>query len=229
MKQITFFYDIGSMYSYFAFDMLTRHLAGPWRGHATIILEPILVGGIFKATGNAMPASVPAKGRYIAIDVARYGKMLGLEPKIPDFFPMNSLKVMRLLTAVKHAKPEALDITSLLCFEAYWVKSVDLSDEQNLNTVLRDHFTVEESAMLMGLANEPGVKQSLQDVTREAVELGAFGAPISMIPSNQIQGEWPISASGKEIFFGCDRLFMLAKMMGLAWDDSLPRLPASKM
>ena len=74
-RQLEFFYDYASTYSYLAHREIERiaDAAG-----AELIFRPMVLGFVFKETGNSMPASVPAKGAYMMRDVARWTKRLGL-------------------------------------------------------------------------------------------------------------------------------------------------------
>ncbi len=67
MAVLEFFFDVGSPASYLAWTQLpglARDTGAECR------LRPMLLGGVFQATGNASPASVPAKGAYMAQDLA---------------------------------------------------------------------------------------------------------------------------------------------------------------
>ncbi|MFK9813613.1 DsbA family protein, partial [Escherichia coli] len=61
MKQVEFFFDVGSPYSYLAYHQLPKIAQA--KG-AEIVWRPMLLGGVFQATGNSSPATIPAKGRY---------------------------------------------------------------------------------------------------------------------------------------------------------------------
>jgi len=66
-KTVTFCFDFGSPYSYLAYNYLNPiKEAG-----AQIDLKPVLLGGIFKATGNQPPATVQKKGEYMFKDIQR--------------------------------------------------------------------------------------------------------------------------------------------------------------
>lgn len=58
-KQIEFFFDFGSPTTYLAWTQLPRLAAAHG---ASIAWRPMLLGGVFKATGNHSPIEVPAKG-----------------------------------------------------------------------------------------------------------------------------------------------------------------------
>ncbi len=59
---IEFFFDYGSPAAYLAYTQMPGIAA---RTGAELVYRPMLLGGVFKATGNASPVLVPAKGRYI--------------------------------------------------------------------------------------------------------------------------------------------------------------------
>lgn len=229
MVNILFFYDIGSLYSYFAFEMISRHLAGPWRGKATVILRPTLVGGIFKSTGNDMPAALPAKAAHLPVDASRLATLLSIKVRIPDFFPMDSLKVMRVSSALVDNRPDAMWDTTALLFGAYWGRNLDLSKDSVLESTLLEHFDNQDQVALMQWSNQAHAKQTLKDTTKEAVSFGAYGVPAFVLPSSQVKNGWPTSPSGHELFFGCDRLFLLARMAGLPWDERLFNHTTSKL
>ena len=67
-KQIEFFFDFGSPTSYLAYTQLPKIAV---ECGAEIVWRPMLLGGVFKATGNTSPVTVPAKGRWMTEDVAR--------------------------------------------------------------------------------------------------------------------------------------------------------------
>jgi 2-hydroxychromene-2-carboxylate isomerase len=70
MKKIEFFYDIVSPYSYIAATQMAQ-----FEGKADVVWRPVLLGGIFKATGNSGPAfTVAAKAPYMFKDLQRLSR-----------------------------------------------------------------------------------------------------------------------------------------------------------
>ena len=67
-KSLEFFFDVGSPTTYLAWTQLPKIAAD---AGATIIWRPMLLGGVFKATGNQSPVNIPAKARYMLQDLAR--------------------------------------------------------------------------------------------------------------------------------------------------------------
>jgi len=64
-KSVEFYFDVGSPASYLAWTQLPAlcEAAG-----AALVYKPMLLGGVFQATGNASPATIPAKGAYTVRD-----------------------------------------------------------------------------------------------------------------------------------------------------------------
>ena len=86
-QNVEFLFDFGSPASYLAYKRLPTLTA---RTGARIDYVPILLGGVFKATGNASPATIPAKGAGRASTSAagpapRDG--VQLQPALPDQHP----------------------------------------------------------------------------------------------------------------------------------------------
>lgn len=64
--RIEFFYDVVSPYSLLAFEVVERY-APIWG--ATVVHRPFFLGGVMQATGNAPPAALPARAKYLAKDM----------------------------------------------------------------------------------------------------------------------------------------------------------------
>ncbi len=73
-KRIDFYFDYGSPFSYLA-DTQLAELAR--RTGARIVYKPILLGAVLKATGNASPMAVPAKGKYMGTELQRGRSAMG--------------------------------------------------------------------------------------------------------------------------------------------------------
>ncbi|HEB91187.1 MAG TPA: hypothetical protein ENI85_16555, partial [Deltaproteobacteria bacterium] len=62
LATIEFFYDYGSPYSYLADSRLPDFVA---RTRAEVLYRPMLLGGVFKATGNRSPFADPVEARRV--------------------------------------------------------------------------------------------------------------------------------------------------------------------
>ena len=184
-KTIEFLFDVGSPTTYLAHRRLPAIAA---RTGATIDYIPVLLGGIFKATGNAPPGGVAARGRWMNIDMARYAAREGITLAMNPAFPINTITMMRMLTAVR-GTPEFAPLLEAL-FVAMWQVPQDLGDPVVLASVLSAAGFAPNT--LIAKAAEPEVKAALVAATEYAVSRGAFGAPTFFV--------------GDEIFFGQARL-----------------------
>ena len=186
-KTVEFLFDLGSPATYLAYTQLPKICE---QTDSQLVYVPILLGGVFKATGNASPATVPAKGRYMFIDLDRYAKRYGVPLKINPHFPINTLVLMRAVTGMQMRHPERFAAFVDCLFKALWIEGRNLNDPATVGAVLSENgFDPEE---ILALSAEEDVKSALKDTTEKAVQRGVFGAPSMFV--------------GEQLFFGQDRL-----------------------
>ncbi|GGY41718.1 2-hydroxychromene-2-carboxylate isomerase [Parvularcula lutaonensis] len=185
-----FLYDYGSPNAYLAWRVLPEIEA---RTDVVFRRTPVLLGGIFKETGNQSPfyRFGPVKGRmeYEMLEMRRFMK----KHKITDFqmnhnFPQNSLLMMRgAVAAHETGQGEAYDRA---CFRGMWEENLQM-DNVDVFTDRLDKEGLRGSAILQK-AQSPEVKAKLAEMTNAAVTRGVFGLPSFFV--------------GDELFFGKDRL-----------------------
>jgi 2-hydroxychromene-2-carboxylate isomerase len=184
-KTVEFLFDFGSPASYLAYKRLPDLVA---RTGAQVDYVPMLLGGVFKATGNASPAEVPAKGRWMNADLARWAKRYGTPFNRNPFFPINTLHLMRGATGLIE------DVRFMaycdLVFDAMWLEPKNLGDPAELAPVIRRAGV--EPDDFRALVEREDVKARLKATTESAVARGAFGAPTFFV--------------GEDMFFGQDRM-----------------------
>lgn len=186
-KTLEFFFDLGSPASYLAWTQIEAVCRDR---QAQLLWRPMLLGGVFQATGNASPAAVPAKGAYVFTDLSRFARRYGVPLQRNPFFPVNTLTLMRAAVAMQLKQPGRFQAYLGAMFKALWVEQLNLGDATVLTEVLtRNGF---DAQSLLGWAAEPEVKEALKSNTEEAVRRGVFGAPTFFV--------------GPEMFFGQDRL-----------------------
>ena len=186
-KTVEFYFDLGSPTTYLAHTQLAKICADT---QSELIYIPMLLGGVFKATGNASPAVIPAKGRYMFQDLDRFAKRYGVQLRFNPHFPINTLILMRAVTGMQLHQPQRFaDFVDCL-FKALWVEGRNLNDPQTIAGVLTENgFDTQE---IMALTNDESVKAALKENTEKAIKRGVFGAPSMFI--------------GDQMFFGQDRL-----------------------
>jgi 2-hydroxychromene-2-carboxylate isomerase len=186
-QTIEFFFDVGSPTSYLAATQLPRIADDTG---AVLRWRPMLLGGVFKATGNASPVNVPAKGRWMMQDIADWARRYGVPFAPNPHFPVNTLPLMRGDVAVARHAAAQLGRYRDAVFAGMWQHGLNLGDPAVLGALLQSIDL--DPAAFAGWIAEPGVKAELQANTEEAVARGVFGAPSCFV--------------GERMFFGQDRL-----------------------
>lgn len=183
MKKLEFFFDLSSPYSYLAATQV-----GPIadRAGAEIVWKPMVLGALFKAVGNEMPARVPHKARWMGNDLQRWADHYGVPWRWSSHFPTNAIKAMRLVL-VDDGKAAAV---ALAGFGAMWAEDRDITAEPEL-TRIAERGGLDPAAALAAIEN-PAIKDRLRANTDEAIARGAFGAPTMFV--------------GDEMHWGNDRL-----------------------
>jgi 2-hydroxychromene-2-carboxylate isomerase len=193
-KQVEFFFDVGSPAAYLAYTQLPRIAR---EAGAEIVWKPMLLGGVFKATGNASPVTVPAKGKWMMGDLGRYAKQYGVSFDTPPGFPINTLPLMRGAVGVQMRAPEKFASYVDVVFKAMFGRPRDMREPAEIAKVVSEAGL--DPKEFEALIADPEVKQRLIAITEEAVSRGAFGAPTYFV--------------GGEMFFGQDRLEFVAQAL----------------
>ncbi|MFB6450204.1 2-hydroxychromene-2-carboxylate isomerase [Bradyrhizobium tunisiense] len=188
--KVEFMFDFGSPNAYLA------EIAIPGieqRTGAKFEYVPVLLGGIYKLTGNMSPfdslRGIKNKPEYQALETERFIRRHNVTKfRSNPFFPVNTLMLMRCAVA---AQLEGM-------FEPYfraayhhmWEEPKKMDDPE----VFRTAFVASgvDIDRLAKRAQQDDVKKRLIDLTNDAVSRGAFGSPTFFV--------------GKEMFFGKDQL-----------------------
>ena len=186
-KRIEFYFDFGSPTAYLAWTQLPKIAA---EAGAELVYKPVLLGGIFQATGNSPPAAVPAKGKYMLRDLARYAARYRVPLNFNPFFPINTLQLMRGASGLQLRQPERFPAYVDAVFRGMWVDKLNMGDPAVLGALLvKAGF---EPQALLALTADAEVKERLKTDTAAAVARGLFGAPTLFVD--------------QEMYFGQDRL-----------------------
>jgi len=189
-KTVAFYFDVGSPASYLAWTQLPALCTA---AGAELVYKPMLLGGVYQATGNASPGAIPAKGRYTVRDYERHARKYGVPYVNNPHFPIITLFLMRAVTGVQLREPHRLQELLAAVFKAMWIDALDLNQPALTAKTLQDAGFAPEA--IQALAADPEVKAALKATTEEAVARGVFGAPTSFV--------------GDEMFFGQDRMDMI--------------------
>ena len=197
MKSVEFYFDLGSPYSYLAYYRLLQMAE---QQEIQIVYKPILLGGVFKATGNRSPIEIPVKGVYSILDMQRWAEYYQIPMQMNSHFPMNTLTLMRILTGVQLLHLEKFEQVLKLLFDAMFGTPQNLNEPTVLAEVLKPSgFSVED---IMSMVQSDVVKQKLITETEQAIQRGIFGAPTFFV--------------GDEMYWGQDRLHFVEQALNNA-------------
>lgn len=187
-KSVEFFFDFGSPTAYLAYTQLPRICAATG---AALVCQPMLLGGVFKATGNASPVSVPAKGRWMGQDMARWAQRWGVPFVFNPHFPINTLTLMRGAVALQMRRPELLIRYMDAVFNALWVQGRDLGQAAEVAAVVTGALATHglSAEAFATLVADPAVKAELITRTDAAVARGVFGAPTFFVANQMHFGQ----------------------------------------
>lgn len=185
-----FYFDFGSPNAYLAHRVIPEVEA---RVGKRFTYVPVLLGGLFKLTGNQAPmiafANIPAKLAYERREIERFiAKHRLTRFAMNPHFPVNTLALMRGAVAAEAEGVLAPYVEAM--FVGMWERGLKLDDPAVLGEAIAEAGLPAER--LFALAQSPEIKDRLAANTQAAYEKGAFGIPSFLV--------------GEELYFGKDRL-----------------------
>jgi 2-hydroxychromene-2-carboxylate isomerase len=188
--QVEFLFDFGSPNAFLCHRVIPQIEA---RTGVRFEYVPVLLGGIFKATGNQSPATafqhIRNKPDYERLEITRFVSKHEIEGfGYSPFFPVNTLNLMRGAIAARE-----LGVFERFVNEMYrhmWIDHKKLDDPAILAAALAESGF--DARRLMEASTAPAVKAQLIANTDRAVERGAFGSPTFFVDG--------------EMWFGKERL-----------------------
>lgn len=189
-RDIEFLFDFGGPNSWFVHRAIPAIEAAQG---VTFRYVPVLLGGLFKATGNSPPmmtyGHVAAKVAYDRLEMDRFMARHAITGfRMNPHFPVNTLLAMRGAVAAEAqgcgpAYREAI-------YAALWEQGLKLDDPAVWAKVVAAAGL--DAAALTAAAADSQHKDQLAANTQQAADRGAFGVPTFFI--------------GADMWFGKDRL-----------------------
>jgi 2-hydroxychromene-2-carboxylate isomerase len=190
MVSVEFHFDFGSPNAYLSHLVIPaiEQCAG-----AKFDYIPVLLGGVFKLTGNRSPAEAFAgiknKPEYERLETERFIKRHGISSfRRNPFFPVNTLTLMRGAVAAQRLGVFERYVEEM--FRHMWSEPKKMDDPEVWRNVLMAAGF--DASRFAELVQDPEIKATLLANTERSVGRGAFGSPTFFV--------------GDEIFFGKDKL-----------------------
>ena len=190
MAKLEFMFDFASPNAYYCMQVLPDILE---RTGAEMEVVPVLLGGLFKLTGNQAPfvafGGIKGKLDYDMLESKRFMEKHGITKfEFNPNFPMNTITIMRGLVAA--GELGVADAYRDVVLAAMWEQGKKMDDPEVVASVWREGG-LDADALLELIQTDP-VKEKLKQTTQAAADRGAFGVPTFFV--------------GDEIFFGKERL-----------------------
>ena len=188
--KVEFQFDFGSPNAYLA-ELTLPGIAK--RTGVKFEYVPVLLGGIYKATGNMSPAEslrgIKNKPEYQALETQRFMRRHGITTFNQNpFFPVNTLMLMRGAVAAKFE--DVFDPYFRAAYHHMWEDPKKMDDLETFTAAFKSSGI--DIDRLIARAQQDDVKKKLIEDTTDAVNRGAFGSPTFFV--------------GREMFFGKDQL-----------------------
>ncbi len=186
MKQIDFWFSIGSTYTYLT---VMRLDAVAQETGADFTWRPFNVREMMNAQDNIPFAKKPAKATYMWRDIERRCAKYGLAARLPVPYPLDNLALANQVALIGMSEGWG----RVYVIETYrrWFQEGQMAgNEPNLSASLR--AAGQDPDRVLPLAESRATVTALAEATDEAARLGLFG-----VPSFVVEGE---------LFWGDDRL-----------------------
>jgi 2-hydroxychromene-2-carboxylate isomerase len=178
MKELTFYFDFLSPFSYFAWKRLSS------LEETKIIYRPVALGPLLNHWGIKGPGEVQPKREFLLKQCLRYAVKNNLPFTTPKTHPFNSLYALRLcLSAV--AGDDQFNVIDTL-WKAGWQDRIDMGEPDELLKVLNAAGLPADELYEKSFSRE--AKVELKANIAEAISHGAFGVPSFVVDGELFWG-----------------------------------------
>jgi 2-hydroxychromene-2-carboxylate isomerase len=187
---IDFYFEFSSPYGYIASELVDefeRRVGRPvtWR--------PMLLGPVFKLTGQPPLIDIPIKGAYAKHDFARSARLHKVRYVHPEKFPIGTVAAMRSFYWTHDRDPVQARALAKALFRAYFAEGRDISAPATVIEVAKSVGV--DTAALAAALEDPALKERGKREVEAAIARGVFGSPYFVVDG--------------EPFWGVDRMQML--------------------
>ena len=188
-KPIDFYFEFSSPYGYIA-----SRLAGDFerRVGRPLVWRPILLGPVFKHTGQAPLTEIPLKGAYSTHDFSRTARFHRVPYRHPEKFPIGTVAAMRAFYWTHDRDPRQAQSLARALYDAYFIEGHDISAPATVIGIAAANG-IDAAALGAGL-EDPALKERAKREVDSAIAKGVFGSPYFVIDG--------------EPFWGVDRMAM---------------------
>ena len=191
-KPIDFYFEFSSPYGYIASELVddfAQRVGRPFRW------RPMLLGPVFKITGQPPLVGIPMKGDYSKRDFARSARLHKVAYNHPSKFPIGTVAALRAFYWVEDRDPEQARRLAKAIYRAYFAEGRDIGAPATVVDVAKSVGV--DAAALAGALEDPAIKERAKREVDAAIAAGVFGSPFFVVDG--------------EPFWGVDRMPMMAE------------------
>jgi len=180
---IYFYFDFSSPYSYFS-ALRINEIAKLYG--RKVIWKPMLLGVVFKETGNRPLTEQGPKGDYTRLDLARQARMQDVPFKMPEPFPFMSQAHARAFYWIADQDEKKAKQFARSCFKKIFGKGKALYKPDQV-VEIAEAKGVDGKALKQALG-EDAVKEHLRREVEEARTKGVCGSPYFIVDGEPFWG-----------------------------------------
>ena len=189
-EPIDFYFEFSSPYGYIA-SQLVDDFAG--RIGRPVRWRPMLLGPVFKITGQPPLIDIPMKGQYAKHDFARSARLHRIQYNHPAKFPIGTVAGLRAFYWLHDRDPEMAQAFAKALYRAYFAEGRDISAAPVVIEVAAAAGA--DAAALTAALEDPALKERAKREVDAAIAAGVFGSPYFVVDG--------------EPFWGVDRMPMV--------------------
>mgnify|MGYP001444586000 CR=1 FL=1 len=193
-EPIRFYFDFSSPYGYLASRRIEAVAA---RHGRTVDWNPILLGIMFRVTGQSPLLQQPLRGPYFVRDMQRTAREWDVRLVMPEHFPFHSVAASRAFYWLKDSAPDRAVAFAHAIYGAYWGEGRDVDKPEQVAEVA-SAIGLDGDALREALG-QAAVKDRLKTEMDDAMEKGVFGSPTMLVDG--------------EMFFGCDKFDQMERWL----------------
>lgn len=191
---LEFYFDFSSPYGFLAATRIDELGA---RFGRTVDWRPVLLGAVFKVSGQQPLADIPLKGDYMRHDLPRFARLWSVPLTMPPVFPFSAVAPSRAFYWLQGRDRALAARFAKAAYAASWQQGKDISKSEVVADVATTLGVARED-VLAGML-DPAIKERLREEVDGAIKRGVFGSPFIVVDG--------------EGFWGADRLWQVEEWL----------------
>lgn len=180
---IDFYFDFTSPYGYLAAERIDA-LAAKYQREVN--WHAILLGFIFKHTGQVPPMQVPLKGEYVIHDMARSARYVGVPLNFPAEFPKMTIAAARGFYWLNDQDPALGKTFARHVYRAYFVDNLDVGNAEVIADIAQS-AGVDRAAFASNVQSD-AIKERFKNESDRAIARKVFGSPYFIVDNEPFWG-----------------------------------------